>query len=92
MIARRHTCQTILVGCSLLNDVDGVLDHRVYLRIVLLHVPLSQFEQASLSLLHQVVNVYRLVKGLGLDIAGKGDELAGQRLLGNDARMILDIG
>ena len=92
MIARRHASQAVLIGSSLLDDVDGILDDRVYLGIVFLHVTLSQFEQRTLCLLHQIVDINGLVEGLGLDIAGKGNELTGQRLLGNNAGVILDIG
>ena len=92
MIARRDTRETILVGSCLLDDVDGIPDDRVYLGIVLLHVTLSEFEQGALRLLHQFINIDRLVERLGLDDAGKGDELSGQRLLCDDARMVFDIG
>ena len=92
VIARRYTRQAVLVGCGLLDDIDGVLDNGVYLGVVLLHVALSQFEQRTLGLLHQIVDINGLVEGLGLDIAGKGNELTGQRLLGNNTGMVLNIG
>ena len=91
MISRRYTRQTVLVGCCLLDNIHRILDDRVYLRIVLLHVTLTQFEERALCLLHQVVHVDRLVEGLRLDVTGERDKLAGQRLLRNDAGMVLDI-
>ena len=92
VIAGRDTGETILIGCCLLDDVYGILDDGVYLGIVLFHVALSQLEQRALGLLHQVVYIHRLVEGFGLDDTRIGDELTGQRLLGNDARMVFDIG
>ena len=92
MISRRYTRQAVLVGCCLLDDIHRILDDRVYLRIVLLHVTLSQFEQRTLRLLHQVVYIHRLIERLCLDVAGERYQLARQRLLGDDTRMILDIG
>ncbi len=92
MVTCRHTRQTVLVGCGLLDDVDGIPDDGVYLGVVLLHVALPQLEQCALGLLHQVIYVNRLVEGHTLNATGKRDELAGQRLLGNDAGVILDIG
>ena len=92
MISRRYTRQTVLVGCCLLDDIHRILDNRVYLRIVLLHVTLSQFEQRTFRLLHQVIYIHRLIERLGLDVAGERYQLTCQRLLGDDTRMILDIG
>ena len=92
MIARCHSRQSVFVGVSLLYGIHGITDNGVYLGVVFLHVALSQLEERPFGLLHQVVYVYRLVKGFGLDDAGKGDELSGQRLLRNDARMIFDVG
>ena len=91
MIARRHTRQAVLIGSSFLDDLYRILDDRVNLRVVLLHVTLSQLEQRTLGLLHQVVNINGLVKGFRLDIAREGDELTCQRLLGDDASMIFYI-
>ena len=92
MITRRHTRQAVLIGCSLLDDVNGILDDGVYLRVVLLHVTLSQLEQRTLGLLHQVIDIDRLVEGHRLYLAGELYQLTCQRLLGNDTGMILDIG
>ena len=91
MIARGNTRQTVLVAGGFLYHLDGLVHHGVYLRVVLLHVALTQFEERTLGLLHQVVDIYRLVEGHALYAAGERDELAGQRLLCNDAGMILDV-
>ena len=92
MIARRHTRQAILVGCGLLDDINGILDDGVYLGVVLLHVTLTKLEERALGLLHEVVDIDGLVEGLGLDVARELNELAGQRLLGNDAGVVFNVG
>ena len=86
------TRQTVFVGRSLLYALDCIFDDRVYLGVVLLHITLTQLEEATLSLLHQIVDIYGFIEGFGLDSTGKGDELSGQRLLGDDAGVVLDIG
>ena len=62
-----HTGQTVLVGRSLLDDLNGVFDDRVNLGVILLHVPLRQFEERAFSLLHQVIHIDGVIKGFGLD-------------------------
>ena len=91
MIACGHTRQAVLVGSSFLDDLYRILDDWINLRVILLHVALAQLEQRTLGFLHQVVNIYRLVKGLRLDIAREGYELTSQRLLGDDASMVFYI-
>ena len=91
MIARSNARQAVLVGGGILDGIDGRTDDGVYLGVVLLHVALSQFEQGTLGLLHQRIDIDGLVEGHALDTAGIGDELARQRLLGHDAGVVLDI-
>ena len=91
MVARRNTRQTILVFCRLLDDSHRILHDGVYLRIVLLHVTLTQFKERTLSILHEFVHINRIVESLRLDAAGIGYQLARQRLLCDDTCMILDI-
>ena len=92
MIARRDTRQTVFVLCRLLDNLHGIANDRVNLRVVLLHVALRQLEEATLRMLHQLVNVACLVEGVGLNVTCKRDELTCQRLLCHDVGMILYVG
>ena len=91
MIARGHTRQSVLIGSSLLNDINGSLDDGVNLGVVLLHVLLREFEERPLRLLHQIVDVDGLVESLGLHKTGVGNQLTGKKLLRHHTGMILDI-
>ena len=74
-----------------MQGVDGLADDRVDLGVVLLHVFLRELEEAALGFLHEVVDVDGGVKGLGLDVAGEGDELSGQELLLENLGVLLDV-
>ena len=87
-----QTAQTVGARRSLLKHVIRFLNHRINLRIVFLHVLLGDFEELSLSFLHQVVHILRFVESLGLYLAGESDQLARQKLLRDDARMVFDMG
>ena len=86
-----QTTQTIGTGSRLLNKLVSLLNDRIDLRVVLLHVLLGNLEELSFSLLHQVVHIQGLVEGLGLNVAGESNELARQGFLRNDAGMIFDV-
>lgn len=92
VVSGGHARQSVLVGGRFLYHLDSVLYHRVYLRIVFLHVALRELKQRTLGLLHQVVDVGGVVEGLGLYDAGKRYELSGKVFLGDDASVILDVG
>ena len=92
VIARAHTREAVFVGSSCLDALNGLRDDGINLRVILLHIPLTQLKERVFSLLHQFVDVVGLIKGLRLDDAGEGDELTGQELLGDDVGVILDIG
>ena len=90
--AALQSAQTVGTRGRLLYQLVGLGDDGVDLRVVLLHVLLRDFEELSFGLLHQVVHVERLVERFRLDVAGEGDELTRQRLLRDDAGVILDMG
>ena len=92
MVAGRYARQAVGVGVGGLDGLDGLINHRVDLRIILLHVLLRDLEELALGLLHQVVDVNGLVESLRLHATGEGDELSGERLLGDDVRVVLDVG
>ena len=92
VVARWHARKTVLVLRRLVDDIDGILDDRVYLGVLLLHVLLRQLEECALGVLHQVVHVDGLVEGLRLNVAGKLYELPRQKLLCDDVGMILNVG
>ena len=92
VIASGHTRQSVLVLRCTLNHFYRILDNRVYLGVVLLHVLLGEFEEGTLGMLHQLVNINRRVEGFCLDIAGKANELTRQEFLSNDTRMVFDVG
>ena len=91
VIACCNTRQSVLICSSGLDTFNGLRDHGVDLRIVLLHVALTQLKERVLGLLHQFVDVVGFIKCLRLDDTGKGDELSGQEFLGNDICVVLDI-
>ena len=91
MIARSHTCKSVLIGSGSLNALDSLRDDGINLRIILLHVALTQLKERVLGLLHQFVDIVGLIKGLRLDDAGKGDELASEEFLSDDVGVVLDI-
>ena len=66
--------------------------HGVYLRVVLPHVLLREFEERTLGVLHQFLHIHRLVVGIGLYLAGKMDELTGEKFLRQYLRMIFHMG
>ena len=43
-------------------------------------------------MLHEFVYVNGLVEGFRLNVAGERYQLAGQKLLGNDVGVVLDVG
>ena len=92
MVARGNPRQAVLVLRRLLDNIESILDDRVYLCIVLLHVLLRKLEEGTLGVLHQLIYVDGFVKCLRLHVTGKLYELAGQELLGNDVSMVLDVG
>ena len=92
MEARRQTRQTVVAIRSLLDFLQRILNHRVNLDDVLLDVVLRELEQLTFGTLHQGVDVGRLVERGRLEFACIVDQLACQRLLGDDFRMILDVG
>ena len=75
-----------------MQGVDGLADDRVNLCIVLLHVFLRELEEAAFGFLHELVDIDGSVKGFCLDIAGEGDELAGEELLLENLGVLLDVG
>ena len=91
-ITCRNTGESTRVLGGTLQNIDSVLDDRVNLGIVLLHVVLRQREEFSLSMLHQLVYIDTLVEGLCLNIRGIMDKLALKSFLSQDAGMILDMG
>ena len=74
-----------------MQHVVSIIDHRVNLDIILLHVQLRQLKQLSLGLLHQFVDVLRWIESLLLYAAGVSDQIACRRFLRNDARMIFNV-
>ena len=92
METRRQTRKTVFAIRSLLDFFQRILNHRVNLDDVLLDVVLRELEQLTFGTLHQGVDVGRLVERCRLELACIVDQLACQRLLGDDFRMILDVG
>ena len=74
-----------------MQHVVGIIDDRIDLAIILLHVELREFEQLSFRLLHQLINILRRIKSLLLHSTGVANEVAGRRLLRNDAGMVFDM-
>ena len=91
MESARKPTQTVGTCRRLLKHFIGFLDDRINLRVVLLHVLLRDFEEFSFGLLHQVVHVLRLIERLSLYVTRKRNQLTCQKLLGNDAGMVLNM-
>ena len=92
VITGRNTSQTSLVLRSPLQDIHGILDDRINLCIILLHVVLRNLEEFTFRLLHQFIHVHAHVERLGLDATGKMNELSLQISLRQDSGMRLDMG
>ncbi len=60
----RKTAHTILAVRRQLYILHRLLDHRIDLDHILLHVALRDFEESPFGLLHQVVHIYRFVESL----------------------------
>ena len=75
-----------------MKNVDGLLDDGVDLGKILSHVFLRELEKGSFGLLHKFFDIDALVEGFRLDGAGKGDELAGKKFLGQDGGVVFDVG
>ena len=91
VIARCHTCQTILIGSCSLNALDGLRNNGIDLCIILLHVPLTQLKERALGLLHQFVDIIGLIESFRLYHTGEGYELSGQEFLRNNIGVVLNI-
>ena len=92
LVELRQTTQTVGSCRRFLKHLIRFLNDRINLRIVFLHVLLRDFEEFSFGFLHQIVYILSLVERLCLDVAGKRDQLACQKLLGDDTSMIFDMG
>ena len=86
------SAQTVTAGGSFLEHVVSLTDDGINLGIVSLHVVLRKGEKIALSFLHEFVYILSGVKGLSLNTARIGNEFASQVFLGDDVRMILDVG
>ena len=53
---------------------------------------MGNLEQLVLGLTQQLGDIGSIIKRLGLDLTGKGDELTGHGLLGDDTCVILNMG
>ena len=91
MKAARKSAQTIGTCRRFLKHFISLLNDRINLRVVLLHVLLGDFEELPFCLLHQVVHVLCLIERLGLYVARKRNQLTCQKLLGNDTGMVLNV-
>ena len=92
METTRKSAQTVGTGCCLLQHLVGLLNDRINLRVILLHVLLRDFEELPFGLLHQVVHILRFVERLGLYAACERNQFTRQKLLGNDAGMVFNVG
>ena len=92
VVARGDAGESVGVGGCSLDDLQRLIDDGVDLGVVLLHVALGEFEERAFGLLHEFLDIDSLVEGLGLDDARERDELSGQRLLGDNLSVILDVG
>ena len=62
----------------LLNQLIRFVNHRIDLRVVLLHVLLRNLKKLSFGFLHQIVHIQRFIKRLTLNVTGKSNQLARQ--------------
>ena len=74
-----------------MQHVVGIIDHRINLDIVLLHVQLREFKKLTLSLLHQFINILCRIESLLLYATRVANQIACRRFLRDDASMIFNM-
>ena len=92
LITGRNTRKSALVLGGTLQDIHGILDHRINLGVILLHITLRELEKLTLGMLHEFIYIHTLIIRLSLDVAGIMDELSLQIFLRQDSGMVLDMG
>ena len=70
--------QTVGSCRSLLNQFVGLVNDRINLRVILLHILLRDLKQLAFRFLHQVVHIQRFIKSLALNITCKRNQFACQ--------------
>ena len=86
-----NSAHTVRSCCRLSQHFVGFVDDGVNLCVVLFQTGLCQFEESSLRLLHEQIDVLCAVERLFADVSGEGDEFACQCFLCNDSRVIFNV-
>ena len=74
-----------------MQHVVGIIDHRINLDIILLHVQLREFKKLTLSLLHQFIDILCRIESFLLYATRVANQIACRRFLRDDASMIFNM-
>ena len=89
---RRDARDAALAAVDGLEVLDGRHHHLINTHDALAELGLGDLEDLALGLVQEVEGVRRRVEGLPDDARHGRDKLAEQALLGDDARVVLDVG
>lgn len=86
-----NAAESVAASGRLLEHVVSLVDDGVDLGVIVFQVLLRDFEELAFGFLHEFVDVLHVVEGFFLNLAGVGDEFAGQMLLRDDTGVVLDV-